>query len=124
AGRGRTRAQMAVDGHCGVQVGSAALAEDQLAGLYNEGVSGVSQVRREDRVAVEALLAQYRLADCVQYHGQALAVDRSVIAANDQQEFTERRHTLHFWWAHTTSKMQRQRDNPHSAHRNRYDQPQ
>lgn len=110
-----TLAEMAFAGHCGVQVNIAALGDDHLAALFNEELGGVIQVRAEDRDAVEALLAQYGLADCVHYLGQALAGDRFVITANDQTVFSESRTTLRVWWAETTWQMQRLRDNPQCA---------
>lgn len=94
---------MAFAGHCGVQVDIAALGDEHLAALFNEELGGVIQVRAEDRDAVEALLAQYGLADCVHYLGQALAGDRFVITANDQTVFSESRTTLRVWWAETTA---------------------
>lgn len=110
-----TLAEMAFAGHCGVQVDIAALGDDHLAALFNEELGGVIQVRAEDRDAVEALLAQYGLADCVHYLGQALAGDRFVITANDRTVFSESRTTLRVWWAETTWQMQRLRDNPQCA---------
>ncbi|EBX1071065.1 phosphoribosylformylglycinamidine synthase, partial [Salmonella enterica subsp. enterica serovar Saintpaul] len=110
-----TLAEMAFAGHCGVQVDIAALGDEHLAALFNEELGGVIQVRAEDRDAVEALLAQYGLADCVHYLGQALAGDRFVITANDQTVFSESRTTLRVWWAETTWQMQRLRDNPQCA---------
>ncbi|EAA4082667.1 phosphoribosylformylglycinamidine synthase, partial [Salmonella enterica subsp. salamae] len=110
-----TLAEMAFAGHCGVQIDIAALGDDHLAALFNEELGGVIQVRAEDRDAVEALLAQYGLADCVHYLGQALAGDRFVITANDQTVFSESRTTLRVWWAETTWQMQRLRDNPQCA---------
>lgn len=110
-----TLAEMAFAGHCGVQVDIAALGDDHLAALFNEELGGVIQVRAEDRDAVETLLAQYGLADCVHYLGQALAGDRFVITANDQTVFSESRTTLRVWWAETTWQMQRLRDNPQCA---------
>ncbi len=95
---------MAFAGHCGVQVDIAALGDDHLAALFNEELGGVIQVRAEDRDAVEALLAQYGLADCVHYLGQATAGDRFVITANDQTVFSESRTTLRVWWAETTGR--------------------
>lgn len=113
-----TLAEMAFAGHCGVQVDIAALGDDHLAALFNEELGGVIQVRAEDRDAVETLLAQYGLADCVHYLGQALAGDRFVITANDRTVFSESRTTLRVWWAETTWQMQRLRDNPQCADQN------
>ncbi|MFO6484237.1 hypothetical protein ACLBR5_10605 [Escherichia coli] len=74
------------------------------------------QVRAADREAVESVLAQHGLADCVHYVGQAVSgADRFVITANGQTVFSESRTTLRVWWAETTWQMQRLRDNPECA---------
>ncbi|WP_250386238.1 hypothetical protein [Escherichia coli] len=57
------------------------------------------QVRAADREAVESVLAQHGLADCVHYVGQAVSGDRFVITANGQTVFSESRTTLRVWWA-------------------------
>ncbi|MGQ7169290.1 phosphoribosylformylglycinamidine synthase subunit PurQ, partial [Escherichia sp. R-CC3] len=75
----------------------------------------VIQVRAADREAVESVLAQHGLADCVHYVGQAVSGDRFVITANGQTVFSESRTTLRVWWAETTWQMQRLRDNPECA---------
>lgn len=62
-----TTAEMAFTGHCGVEANIATLGEDRLAALFNEELGAVIQVRAADRDAVEALLAQHGLADCVHY---------------------------------------------------------
>ncbi len=86
-----------------------------LAALFNEELGAVIQVRAADREAVEFVLAQHGLADCVHYVGQAVSGDRFVITANGQTVFSESRTTLRVWWAETTRQMQRLRDNPECA---------
>ncbi len=78
-------------------------------------MGAVIQVRAADREAVESVLAQHGLADCVHYVGQAVSGDRFVITANGQTVFSESRTTLRVWWAETTWQMQRLRDNPECA---------
>lgn len=73
------------------------------AALFNEELGAVIQVRAADREAVEAVLAQHGLADCVHYVGQAVSGDRFVITANGQTVFSESRTTLRVWWAETTA---------------------
>ncbi|MDU4266426.1 MAG: phosphoribosylformylglycinamidine synthase, partial [Enterobacter hormaechei] len=67
-----TLAEMAFTGHCGVEANIATLGEDRLAALFNEELGAVIQVRAADRDAVEAILAQHGLADCVHYLGKAV----------------------------------------------------
>ena len=110
-----TLAEMAFTGHCGVEANIASLGEDRLAALFNEELGAVIQVRAADRDAVEAILAQHGLADCVHYLGKAVQGDRFVIEADGHAVFSESRTTLRMWWAETTWQMQRLRDNPECA---------
>ena len=110
-----TLAEMAFTGHCGVEANIATLGEDRLAALFNEELGAVIQVRAADRDAVEAILAQHGLADCVHYLGKAVQGDRFVIEADGHAVFSESRTTLRMWWAETTWQMQRLRDNPECA---------
>ncbi|STF64526.1 Phosphoribosylformylglycinamidine synthase [Escherichia coli] len=110
-----TLAEMAFAGHCGINADIASLGDDRLAALFNEELGAVIQVRAADREAVESVLAQHGLADCVHYVGQAVSGDRFVITANGQTVFSESRTTLRVWWAETTWQMQRLRDNPECA---------
>lgn len=109
---------MAFAGHCGIDADIATLGDDRLAALFSEELGAVIQVRAADREAVEAVLAQHGLADCVHYVGQAVSGDRFVITANGQTVFSESRTTLRVWWAETTWQMQRLRDNPSVPIRN------
>lgn len=112
-----TLAEMAFAGHCGIKVDIAALGSDSLAALFNEELGGVIQVRAEDRAAVEAILKDRGLADCVHYLGQATQGDSFVISADGHPVFSESRTRLRMWWAETTWQMQRLRDNPACADR-------
>ncbi|MCP5699599.1 AIR synthase-related protein, partial [Klebsiella pneumoniae] len=86
-----TLAEMAFTGHCGVEANIATLGEDRLAALFNEELGAVIQVRAADRDAVEAILAQHGLADCVHYLGKAVQGDRFVIEADGHAVFSESR---------------------------------
>ncbi|VTP74597.1 Phosphoribosylformylglycinamidine synthase [Leclercia adecarboxylata] len=110
-----TLAEMAFTGHCGVEANIASLGDDRLAALFNEELGAVIQVPAAELEAVEALLAQHGLGDCVHYLGKAVTGDRFVIEANGQAVFAESRSTLRMWWAETTWQMQRLRDNPACA---------
>ena len=95
---------MAFTGHCGVEANIASLGEDRPAALFNEELGAVIQVRAADRDAVEAILAQHGLADCVHYLGKAVQGDRFVIEADGHAVFSESRTTLRMWWAETTGR--------------------
>ncbi|ARJ42739.1 phosphoribosylformylglycinamidine synthase [Pantoea alhagi] len=110
-----TLAEMAFAGHCGIEADIATLGADALAALFNEELGAVIQVSAQDRAAVEALLSEHGLSDCVHYLGKALPGDRFVIHAGDKVVYSESRSTLRVWWAETTWQMQRLRDNPNCA---------
>ena len=110
-----TLAEMAFAGHCGIEADIAALGTDTLAALFNEELGAVIQVSAQDRAAVEALLSEHGLGDCVHYLGKALPGDRFVIRSGDTALYSESRSTLRVWWAETTWQMQRLRDNPDCA---------
>lgn len=110
-----TLAEMAFTGHCGIEADIAALGNDRLAALFNEELGAVIQVAAKDRDAVEAILAQYGLADCSHYLGKAVAGDRFTLTADGHAVYSESRSTLRTWWAETTWQMQRLRDNPDCA---------
>ena len=65
-----------------------------------------------DREAVESVLAQHMGLLIVSIMEAGGPGDRFMITANGQTVFSESRTTLRVWWAETTWRMQRLRDNP------------
>ncbi|WP_145573300.1 phosphoribosylformylglycinamidine synthase [Yersinia alsatica] len=110
-----TLAEMAFAGHCGVQADIHVLGDDALAALFNEELGAVIQVRAEQQAAVEKVLADHGLANCVHYLGRAVAGDTFDIRSGIEMVYSEKRSTLRLWWAETTWQMQRLRDNPDCA---------
>lgn len=110
-----TLAEMAFAGHCGVQADIQALGDDTLAALFNEELGAVIQVRAEQQAAVEKVLADHGLANCVHYLGRAVEGDSFDIRSGAEVVYSEKRSTLRLWWAETTWQMQRLRDNPDCA---------
>jgi phosphoribosylformylglycinamidine synthase len=110
-----TLAEMAFAGHCGVQVDIHALGDDALAALFNEELGAVIQVRAGQRTAVEQILADHGLANCVHYLGRVVEGDVFDICHGNDVVYSEKRSTLRMWWAETTWQMQRLRDNPDCA---------
>ena len=110
-----TLAEMAFTGHCGIEADIATLGDDRLAALFNEELGAVIQVAAADRDAVEQILKDHGLGDCVHYLGRAVAGDRFTLTAAGHAVFSESRTCLRMWWAETTWQMQRLRDNPECA---------
>lgn len=107
-----TLVEMAFTGHCGLNIDISAYDEDILAGLFNEELGTVIQVKAEHQQAVESLFTEHGLADCLHYLGHATAEDAIIIQSRETQVYREKRSTLRVWWAETTWQMQRLRDNP------------
>ncbi|CRY55168.1 phosphoribosylformylglycinamidine synthase [Yersinia intermedia] len=110
-----TLAEMAFAGHCGIDVDIQSQGNDSLAALFNEELGAVIQVRAEQRAAVEKILADHGLADCVHFLGRAIEGDTFDIRSGTDVVYREKRSTLRLWWAETTWQMQRLRDNPACA---------
>lgn len=110
-----TLAEMAFAGHCGIDVDIHSQGNDSLAALFNEELGAVIQVRAEQRAAVEKVLADHGLANCVHYLGRAVEGDSFAIRRGTEVIYHEKRSTLRLWWAETTWQMQRLRDNPDCA---------
>ncbi|WP_145495749.1 phosphoribosylformylglycinamidine synthase, partial [Yersinia bercovieri] len=110
-----TLAEMAFAGHCGIDVDIHSQGNDSLASLFNEELGAVIQVGAEQREAVEKVLAEHGLANCVHYLGRAVEGDTFAIRRGTELVYSEKRSTLRLWWAETTWQMQRLRDNPDCA---------
>ncbi|WP_145594795.1 phosphoribosylformylglycinamidine synthase [Yersinia aleksiciae] len=110
-----TLAEMAFAGHCGIDVDIHSQGNDLLAALFNEELGAVIQVRADQRNAVEKILADHGLANCVHYLGRAVEGDTFDIRRGTEVVYSEKRSTLRLWWAETTWQMQRLRDNPDCA---------
>ncbi|CNL62914.1 phosphoribosylformylglycinamidine synthase [Yersinia aleksiciae] len=110
-----TLAEMAFAGHCGIDVDIHSQGNDSLAALFNEELGAVIQVRADQRNAVEKILADHGLANCVHYLGRAVEGDTFDIRRGTEVVYSEKRSTLRLWWAETTWQMQRLRDNPDCA---------
>ncbi|CFR18551.1 phosphoribosylformylglycinamidine synthase [Yersinia frederiksenii] len=110
-----TLAEMAFAGHCGIDVDIQSQGNDSLAALFNEELGAVIQVRAEQRAAVEKILADHGLAECVHFLGRAIEGDTFDIRSGTDVVYSEKRSTLRLWWAETTWQMQRLRDNPACA---------
>ncbi|MFB6434566.1 MAG: phosphoribosylformylglycinamidine synthase [Candidatus Malihini olakiniferum] len=108
-------AEMAFTGHCGIHVNIAVLGNDTLASLFTEELGAVIQVAANRLAYVEQVLADYGLTDIVHRLGHASQDNRFVITHGNDLVYQESCTTLRTWWAETTWKMQRLRDNPHCA---------
>ncbi|WP_345336719.1 phosphoribosylformylglycinamidine synthase [Ferrimonas pelagia] len=114
-----TLAEMAFAGKQGIDVDLAGLGDDALALLFNEELGAVVQIRKDDRAAVDAILAANGLRDCSHAIGGLTSCkekgDSVVIRQGDTVLVEESRTELRTLWGETTHQIQSLRDNPECA---------
>ncbi|MFC5489675.1 phosphoribosylformylglycinamidine synthase [Dokdonella soli] len=107
--------EMALAGHCGLDVALDGWAGNTLAALFNEELGALLQVRTCDRDAFSAILAAHGIKGVARVVARPSARMRVKLTADDE--------TLARWtwsdlmrvWSETSHAMQRLRDNPASA---------
>jgi phosphoribosylformylglycinamidine synthase len=115
-----TLAEMAFAGRCGVEVDLARLpgggpSRHAVAALFSEELGALLQVRRADREAVLACLAEHGLADCAAVIGRPTTAQRVVLEDDGETLIDQSRAELQRLWSETSWQMQRLRDNPDCA---------
>lgn len=118
-----TLAEMAFAGRCGVDVdlallpsGSKGMRERHpVAALFSEELGAVLQIRRSERAAVLACLAEHGLGDCAAVIGRPTALARLVVRHGIHRPLDASRAELQRLWSETGWQMQRLRDNPDCA---------
>ncbi len=110
-----TLAEMAFAGHCGFTVELSLLGSDALSVLFSEELGAVIQVRRSEREAVLAQLAQAGLQNCTYLLGEPHANSSlhfnwqgKTILSADRVEYQR-------LWSETSYRIQALRDNPECA---------
>jgi phosphoribosylformylglycinamidine synthase len=113
-----TVTEMAFAGHTGVDIDITGLsngANDDLATLFNEELGGVIQVLNSDLDAVNAVFAEYGIAELATVIG-TLNNEDTIRFSRDGEVVLENSRTYYrTTWAQTTYKMQSLRDNPECA---------
>ncbi|MDD2834053.1 MAG: phosphoribosylformylglycinamidine synthase [Methylotenera sp.] len=105
-----TLLEMALAGHCGLNIDISSLQGSAVEVLYNEELGAVIQVPAQDASVVVA-----------QFNGLAYVIGNPVdanqieIKQHGQIVFSDTRVNLHRMWSETTYQMQKLRDNPASA---------
>ncbi len=114
-----TLAEMAFAGRCGVEMDLALLPgeapREPVAALLSEELGIVLQVRRSDRDAVLARLAEQGLSDSTAVIGKPTAAARILIRNGAEVLLDAGRAELQRLWSETSWQMQRLRDNPDCA---------
>jgi phosphoribosylformylglycinamidine synthase len=105
-----TLAEMAFAGHCGLKIDLTHLPGEALSLLFNEELGAVIQIKETDRIAVQQLLAQQGLQECVHDIGSAQEGDHFVIQRAGHCLLNESRHRLRLIWGETSWQLERLRD--------------
>ncbi|QOC23039.1 phosphoribosylformylglycinamidine synthase [Wenzhouxiangella sp. AB-CW3] len=107
--------EMALAGHCGVDLHLPCAPEDAAAFLFNEELGLVLQVADEDEAAVRAALEQEGLAAFSHDIGQVSQQDRWSVSADGQALYSAAMPELAQRWGETSYRIQRLRDHPECA---------
>ena len=115
-----TLCEMMFASHTGITVDAYAgvSPDDQgrsLAGLFNEELGAVIQVRADEVLAVSAAFETAGLASYLHAIGRPSDADNLRIIADGKEIYTVSRIALQRTWSATTYQMQRLRDNPECA---------
>jgi phosphoribosylformylglycinamidine synthase len=110
-----TLLEMAFAGHCGLNVDVSKLGAEPIAALCAEEIGVVIQVKADDKVKVEALLAEHGLSTLSHWIGSPLSDDQINITAHGNTLLSKNRKSLQSWWAETSYRMQALRDNENCA---------
>ncbi|MGH8174582.1 MAG: phosphoribosylformylglycinamidine synthase [Rhodanobacteraceae bacterium] len=110
-----TLIEMALAGHCGLDIDLAGWAEITMRALFNEELGAVVQIRSADRAAFEAILAAHDLKDISHRVGKPTTKMRVKIGHGSDLRGKWTWTELMRAWSETSHAMQRHRDNPDNA---------
>jgi len=105
--------EMAFASRCGLSLNLTA--EDALSVLFNEELGAVVEVPRTRMAEFGAVMAEFKLTDCVSHIGVSLPGEKISVRVNDMPVLEQSRVKLHRLWSETTYQMQLLRDNPDCA---------
>ncbi|MFT6901667.1 MAG: phosphoribosylformylglycinamidine synthase, partial [Colwellia sp.] len=113
-----TVVEMAFAGHIGVDIDLTALnsvSGNDIDVLFNEELGAVIQIRESDVAAIDAILAEYGIADCCTDIGRINNEDTLRFSRDGKVVLENSRTYYRTVWAQTTYRMQSLRDNPECA---------
>jgi len=106
-----TLMEMAFAGHCGVDVDVTELGVEPIAALTAEELGAVIQVKSNDQVQVNQILAEAGLANMVHWIGAPNGSDEIVIKSDGKTLLKGGRAHYQSWWSETSYRIQAMRDN-------------
>ena len=110
-----TLIEMALAGHCGIDVEMNGWGESILASLFSEELGAVVQIRAGDREAFLALLAEYKLDKLANFCGNPHKRKRVKLWLGGESLARWPWEDLMRGWSETSYQMAKLRDNPQSA---------
>lgn len=110
-----TLIEMALAGHCGLDIDLAGWADITMRALFNEELGAVVQIRSSDRGAFEAILAEHGLDSIAHHVGAPTSKMRVKVGHGSDLRAKWAWSDLMRMWSETSHAMQRRRDNPATA---------
>jgi phosphoribosylformylglycinamidine synthase len=110
-----TLIEMALAGHCGLDVEMTGWGESTLSALFSEELGAVVQIRKSDREAFLALLAEHELDKLANYCGTPHKRMRVKLWLGGERVARWPWEDLMSAWSETSYQMAARRDNPQSA---------
>ena len=112
---GFTLIEMALAGHCGIDIELSGWADNMLRALFNEELGGIVQIRQADRDAFQALLDKHGLRRISARVGEPSSQMKVKLRHDNEKVASWTWSELMSAWSETSHAMQRRRDNPESA---------
>ncbi len=107
-----TLIEMALAGHCGLEIELGGWADNMLRALFNEELGAIVQIRESDRSTFTALLERHGLLKYGAVVGRPIARMKVKIRHDNERVASWDWSELMAMWSETSHAMQRLRDNP------------
>ena len=107
--------EMALAGHCGLDIELAGWADNMLRGLFNEELGAIVQIRSRDRESFVNVMQRHGLAKLIAKVGAPNTKMKLKIRHDNEKVISWDWSDLMEAWSETSHAMQRLRDNPECA---------
>ena len=107
--------EMALAGHCGLDIELSGWADNMLRGLFNEELGAIVQIRQRDRESFVGLMQRHGLGKLIARVGMPNARMKVKIHHDNERVAAWKWSELMQAWSETSHAMQRRRDNPACA---------
>lgn len=104
--------EMALAGHCGLEIELSGWADNTLRGLFNEELGAIVQIRQRDRESFVSLMKRHGLGKLIARVGTPISKMKVKIRHDNEKVISWDWSELMQAWSETSHAMQRLRDNP------------